>query len=389
MRRINDIISYIQMIEISNIIDLIIAISVVIMFLILSPIISYIILKIFYRQEDKSEIHKSPIYKTVRTYLNFLGIYIATKILGLSNSQDAFFDMCFRIINIWTIVNVVAGIMELNIILINKMDQKNKIDISKNDKFTFIIINKLIKYVLYILAAYLTVKELGYDVAGLATGIGIGGAIVVLAAQNLVKQILAGFAIVSDKPFVIGDYIEVVKGSNSTTGNVVSINWRSTKLKTSKDTIVTIDNNEIITANLINWGKINKRVYTSDLHLALETDEQVVEKVINRIKFILKNDTKINEETMRVNLTSIDGDSLTISIYIETDITDYSKYSEFCTKLNLTILNILESQGISLAYPGRNVYIKNSERSLPKEKTVKHIVKENDKKTSKPVKIRN
>ena len=375
MEKIKEITSFIQSIEISNIIDLIIGIVVIILTLIISPIISYIILRVFYKKENKEEIQKSPIYKTIRTYINILGIYFSTKIIMLPEAQNQFFDKCMKIVNIWAIINVIAGAIELNINIVNRMDKDNKINISKNDKFMVIVINKIVKYLLYILATYLTLKEMGYDIGGLATGIGIGGAIIALAAQNIVKQILAGFAIVSDKPFVIGDYIEVMQGSNSISGNVIGINWRSTRLKTNKDTIITIDNNEIISANLVNWGKIKKRVFSTDIHLALETDEQIIEKVINRIKFILKNDNQVNEKTIRVNLSEISGDSLCISIYLETDITDYKAYMDFCSKQNLTILNILESQGVGLAYPGRNVYLKESEKKLPRKKTVRHVVK--------------
>ena len=383
MEKIKEITSFIQSIEISNIIDLIIGIVVIILTLIISPIISYIILRVFYKKENKEEIQKSPIYKTIRTYINILGIYLSTKIIVLPEAQNLFFDKCMKIVNIWTIINVIAGVIELNISIVNKMDNANKINISKNDKFMVIVINKIVKYLLYILATYLTLKEMGYDIGGLATGIGIGGAIIALAAQNIVKQILAGFAIVSDKPFVIGDYIEVMQGSNSISGNVIGINWRSTRLKTNKDTIITIDNNEIISANLVNWGKIKKRVFSTDIHLALETDEQIIEKVINRIKFILKNDNQVNEKTIRVNLAEISGDSLCISIYLETDITDYKEYTEFCSKQNLTILNILESQGVSLAYPGRNIYFKENEKKIPRKKTVKHIIKGSNKKLDK------
>ena len=379
MDRINEVVTYIQGIELTKLIDLIIAIAVIILFLVISPVIGYGVLRIFYKKEDKDEIQKSPIYKTIRVFINLLGIYLATKIAVFSKQQDAVFDKCMKIVIIWSIVNIIAGVSELNQKIIERLENEKNYDISKNDKFTVIIVGKIVKYLLYILATYLTLKELGYDIEGLATGLGIGGAVLVLAAQNLVKQILSGFAIITDKPFVIGDYIEIIKGANKIDGNVVGITWRSTRLQTNKDTIISVDNSEIISSSIVNWGKIKKRVYSADIHLSLETDELVVEKVLSRIKFILRNDIKIIEKSIRVNLVGIEGDSLTISIYLETTITNYNKYLEFCSKLNLTILNIIESQGISLAYPGRNIYIKESERRLPLKKTIKHVVKPKEK----------
>ena len=391
MNRINEIINYIHGIEISNIIDLIIAISIIIMFLVLSPSISYIILRIFYKKENKDEIQKSPIYKTIRIFINILGIYLATKTLSLAKEQDAFFDKCMRVVIIWTVANVIAGVLEQNQRIVEKMQNKKNQEFTRNDRFTVIIISKIVKFLLYILATYATLKEFDYDISGLATGLGIGGAIIALAAQNLVKQLLSGFAIVTDKPFVIGDSIDVVQGANKVSGKVVGITWRSTKLQTPQDTTITIDNSVIITSNVVNWGKIKKRVYDTNIHLALETEEQTIEKIINRIKFILKNDQKIITESIRVMLETIDTDYLTISIHLDTQVTDYNEYKELCNKINLIILNILETQGVSLSYPGRNVYIKESKKNINSKKIVQNLSENPEKekgKKSKPVKIK-
>lgn len=391
MNRINEIINYIQGIEISNIIDLIIAISIIIMFLVLSPLIAYIILRVFYKKENKDEIQKSPIYKTIRNFINLSGIYIATKTLSLSQEKDIFCDKCMRIVLIWTVANVIAGVSELNQRIVEKMQDRKNQEFSRNDRFTVIIISKIVKYLLYVLATYATLKEFNYDISGLATGLGIGGAIIALAAQNLVKQLLSGFAIITDKPFVIGDSIDVIQGANKVSGKVVGITWRSTKLKTPQDTIITIDNSTIIASNVVNWGKIKKRVYDTNIHLALETEEQTVEKIINRIRFILKNDQKIIPESIRVMLETIESDYLTISIHSETQITDYSEYKELCNKINLILLNIIETQGVSLAYPGRNIYIKDNKKML-KGKRIMHNLSENTEKEiekkSKPVKVK-
>ena len=150
MNRINEIINYIQGIEISNIIDLIIAISIIIMFLVLSPLTAYIILRIFYKKENKDEITKSPIYKTIRNFINLSGIYIATKTLSLTKEKDIFCDKCMRIVLIWTVANVVAGVLELNQRIVEKMQDRKNQEFSRNDRFTVIIISKIVKYLLYI-----------------------------------------------------------------------------------------------------------------------------------------------------------------------------------------------------------------------------------------------
>ena len=362
MDKIKEILGYIQSIETAQIIDFIIAISVLILFFLFSSSMSYLILRIFFKKDNKEEIKDAPLYKTIRTFLNLLGIYIAIKIVIVTEEQNKFIDTLFRIIIIWTIANIISGAIKLRSVILTKIESnKSK---SKKDKFTADLVTNLIKFILYSASAYISLKELGYDLGGFAAGLGIGGAIIALAAQNLVKQILAGLAIISDKPFEIGDYINV----DEISGTVESITWRSTKIRTIDDTIVTIDNSELILSKIINWGKIEKRVFKGNIRLALETEEAVIEKIVNRIKFILKYNDDIIKDSINVQLKEIETDCLNINIFLQTTITNYKEYLEFCNKINLTLLNILETQGVSLAYPGQNIYLKELKEHKPKTK---------------------
>ena len=364
MSYINSVINYIEALDITNIIDLAVAIAIIILFLLLSPIIVYFVLKIFFKKDKKREIKSSSLYKGLRVFVSLLGVYIATKILILPPEQDKFCDKMFRVVLICTVSNTIAGVIELNEKNILRTRIKNKDEITAKDKFTVSMTSKIVRILLYITAFYLSLKEFNFDISSLAAGLGIGGAIVALAAQNIVKQVISGLALVSDKPFAIGDWVEI----GNVSGSVIAITWRSTKLKTTEDTIVTIDNGVVVNSNIVNWGSITKRIYKSNLKIPLETDERTIEKTINRIKFILRYNNRIIGDTIVVGLRNIGDDGLNISIYLEYKITDYSEALKFKDNLNLTILNILETQGISLSYPGRNIYIK----EMVKENNIKH-----------------
>ncbi len=351
MDKIREFITFIGNIEISQIVNFIIAIAVVIIVLLLAPIISYGIVKVFYRRSEKEEIKNFKIYKALKTFFRISGFYIGSKILNLHEFQDVFCDKCFKVVIIWTIARIVAGVFEARQVLVEKLtkNQKN----TRNNFFTSVV-SKVVEIVLYIIALYLTLKEFDYDIGGLAAGIGLTGAVVALAAQDFIKQIISGLAIFTDKPFEIGDWIDIEEIS----GTVEDITIKSTRVRTLEDTIVIVPNDLITNLKVINWGKISKRVYKANLKFALETEESIIEKVINRIKFILKYNEDVITKSISVHLSNIENDGINIEIYLETTITNYSDYRLFCNKINLTLLNILESQGVKLAYPGENIYIK-------------------------------
>ena len=375
MEKITAITEGLKNIEISSYINLLIAMIVIIFFLIFSSTISYHIIKIFYqdkgktkkeKQENKEKIKKSSIYKALVTLLVVIGIYLGTKIMDLTTAQSLFVDKIFKIFMMWFIATAVCAIFESREQILDKTNLP--IDIKRNS-IVMNFLGKILKIILYTIAAYLSLKEFNYDLGGIATGIGIGSAVLALAMQDLVKGTFAGIILFLDRPFEIGDWIEV----DGKAGTVEDLTLRSTKIRTAKDTIITIQNDTIITKSITNSGKIKKRVYESNINLPLETKEIVVEKITNRIRFILKYNKDIVPESVRVTLNTIKETGINIYIWADTKITNYGEYMEFCHKTNLTIMNILESQGVKLAYPGTNVYIKENklveEPKSKKEKT--------------------
>lgn len=345
----------------------VLAIVIAIIFWLLSSIISYGIVKLFYRNEEKTVLKNGSLYKAIRAFLRMFGIFTSSKILELNAEQNAFCDRCFKVVIIWTIARIVSGIFEARIIILEKI---NKNLANKKSAFMTSVTSTIVKIIVYIIASYLSLKEFGYDIGGITTGLGLTGAVVALAAQDIVKQVFSGIMIFIDKPFEIGDWVEI----ENIEGTVEDISIKSTKIRTIEDTIVTVPNNTMTEANVINWGRIGKRVYRANLKLSLETEERTVEKVLNRIRFILKYNEDIIKKSMNIQFDKIEEDSLNIYIYIETTITSYKEYQAFCNKINLTILNILETVGVKLAYPGKNIYIKEeSKEKIDTKKNKKDI----------------
>ena len=114
MNYFDNVINYIKNMDVSTIINFAVAIAVVILFLIFSPGISYSILKIFFQKDKRKEIKDSSLYKGIRVFLSLLGVFISTKILNLTEAQDAFCNKCFRVVIICTVCNTIAGVIDLN-----------------------------------------------------------------------------------------------------------------------------------------------------------------------------------------------------------------------------------------------------------------------------------
>ena len=128
--------------------------------------------------------------------------------------------------------------------------------------------------VIYIIAGFIAITLLGVNLNGLVAGLGIGGVIVTLAAQDTAKNLFGGLVIFMDKPFVVGDWIQM----DNYEGTVEDITFRSTRIRTFENSLVNIPNSIISNSSIINWSKMEKRRYRTNLYIQIDTPFEKLEK---------------------------------------------------------------------------------------------------------------
>jgi MscS family membrane protein len=101
---------------------------------------------------------------------------------------------------------------------------------------------------LYLIAVLLVLQNLGYNVAGLLAGLGIGGLAVALAAKETLANLFGSLALLMDRTFQVGDTIR----QGEVEGEVVNIGLRSTRVRTKEGYIVSIPNQLITNAAVTN-----------------------------------------------------------------------------------------------------------------------------------------
>ena len=335
---IDDLINYLKDMSTDKIVTILIAIICITLFCIFSSLVSYVIIKMFNRKEkNKEKIKANPFYIPIKVTLILIGLYVAISMLKLPETA----------VTVWRKIFKIAMILVLSKALANVVDPKSELmkrivkmeDEKKDETFTNFI-GRILKYVIYIFAAFLIITELGYDISGLVAGLGIGGAVVALAAQDMVKSLIAGMSILADKPFLVGDWIEV--GADQ--GTVLDISFRCTKIQTNTNTVITLPNSVLTTTAVINWSRMKQRRYEVNIKLPLETNSDVVETITNRIRFILQSNEKIVPNTVEVHFNMIDQTGINILIYLYTEIIPLNEFLAFKQELNNQILNVLESE---------------------------------------------
>ena len=235
--------------------DYLVAIIIILAFTIIGPALSSFLLKICHVKEKRIlRIKRHAFYKPLKSFFSILGIYIALRTLTLPDKLSIFVEKTFRILTIIIVAKAIANLFNANS---NNYERIQKfLNFTGNDALIGFI-SKIIKALIYIIAGFIIVNELGYDLSGLIAGLGVFSAVVALAAQDLAKNIIAGCSIITDKPFDVGDYIEL----NGLTGTVEDVTFRSIRIRNIENQLIVVPNSLISTSTLINYTKMQKRRY--------------------------------------------------------------------------------------------------------------------------------
>lgn len=323
--------------------DYLIALAIIFALIIIGPLVSSALIRLFHVKEKKIlKIKKHAFYKPLKHFFIVLGIYIAVKTLTIPNNFGTFIDTFFRIITIILVANAFANLFNTNS---NSSSAVKKLFNFTGNDALINFVSKIIRAIIYIIAIFIIINELGYNLSGLFAGLGIFSAVIALAAQDLAKNIIAGCSIITDKPFDIGDYVEI----DSIPGTVEDITFRSTRIRTFENCIVNIPNSTVANASIINWSKMDQRRNKVNLCLKIDTPLEKIKIVQDKIKNILIEHEDVIEDSITVKFDNITSNGINLLIYSYTSSVDYASFLKEREIINFKIMKILKEENVQLA----------------------------------------
>jgi MscS family membrane protein len=192
---------------------------------------------------------------------------------------------------------------------------------------------------------------LGLPTYSLITGLGIGGLAVALAGREALSNIIGTVMIILDRPFQLGDYIDLSEGER---GEVVHVGLRSTRIRTRDDILISIPNSVIANAKMINesapvsMSRIRIKVgvaYGSDLTKVEHTLLTVAEE----------NEIVLPDPAPRIRFRSFGDSSLDFELLCWIDLPE--QRGRTIHQLNWAIKEEFEKLGIEVPFPQRDVHI--------------------------------
>ncbi len=290
------------------------------------------------------------------------GIFIALLVLPLPQEPVDIAAFVYAILTgasvalvIWFSIRLADGLCDL---WARKASQTE----TKLDDQLVPIVRRSSKVFLLLIGIVLVLQNMGYSVGSLLAGLGIGGLAVAMASKDTVANLFGSFVIFLDKPFQIGDWIEM----GDTEGTVEEVGLRTTRVRTFANSMVTVPN-LLFTSNTINnWSRMKKRRIKMTIGVTYSTSSEKMDELVKKIREIIENDDKIRNDFYLVNFDNFGPSSLDIFIYCFTVTTDWADFLQAKQEFLLKIINCVNALGLEFAFPTQTVHVE----GLPEETNV-------------------
>jgi len=166
------------------------------------------------------------------------------------------------------------------------------------------------KAILFVVLVIAVLSQLGFPVASLLAGLGIGGLAVALAGQKTLENLIGTFAIGFDQPFREGDFVKVRDFS----GTVETIGLRSTRFRTLDRTLITMPNGKLADEAIESFAARDRVRLSFTLQVRYGVTADQLRVALTRLEADVKKVPKVDEASISVKLTSLNEASMAFEV---------------------------------------------------------------------------
>ena len=286
----------------------------------------------------------------IQTFLWILAFYSFIVLSPLNPfSQHPAFDKILRSSLIICLIWGVYNLCDAGHGLIMQLLKRSSLHI---DETLAEMISALAHMICVMFGIVLVANEWDYDITAFVASLGIGAMAIAFAAKDSLANIFGSLVIITERPFVIGDWIS----ANNVEGIVESITFRSTCIRTFYQELVYVPNNLLSNTPIINYTQRQKYRIQFMLGLTYSTTREQMQEVCQQIRSLCERLDEIYNDGIDVNFFEFGDSSLNIRIVCYAKAPNNSVYLRAREKFNLEVMKILEENGVNCAFPSRSIY---------------------------------
>lgn len=263
------------------------------------------------------------------------------------------------LVNIWLAVNIIRWIY-LGCDALGKwlMDLAAKTESTADDQLVPFVV-KAMKIVVVVVGVLVAIQNFGINVVSILAGLGLGGLALALAAQDTAANLFGSITILLDRPFNVGDFIKVT----DTTGTVLDIGFRSTRIRTIDNSVVTLPNSTMAKEKIENLTERTARRMRHVIGVTYDTPIEKLAAVVDQIKYYLHQNERIRSEDYVVSFVSLGDFSLGIQVIAHALTNDPKIEAEIQQEFLFHVMKIAAEQNVEFAFPTQTLLLEKVQQS--------------------------
>jgi MscS family membrane protein len=140
------------------------------------------------------------------------------------------------------------------------------------------LFGKLGRLFITLVAVTILLQHLGINVASLVVSLGVGSLAVGLAAQDTLANMFGGFTLMVDRPFRVGDRVQLATGE---VGDIETIGMRATRIRTTEETLLIVPNSVLVKERLVNLTQPTRALSTKvEIAVPFDVDLELVKRLL-------------------------------------------------------------------------------------------------------------
>lgn len=212
---------------------------------------------------------------------------------------------------------------------------------------------KIVKLIVIVTAIIAILSELGYPVASLIAGLGIGGIAIALAAQKTVENLFGSVSIGVDQPFRIGDFVKV----EDLVGTVEAIGLRSTRIRTLDRTLVTIPNGKLSEMRIESYTARDRFRLSAVLGLVYGTSAAQLRQVVADLEAAMREEPTFFKDGFMIVVRGFGASSIDVEVMAWFETGTWDAFVQVRQRVLLRFMEVVEKNGTSFAFPTQTVHV--------------------------------
>lgn len=237
------------------------------------------------------------------------------------------------------------------------------------------LVTKVLHVFVVIVGFVAILRGFKFDIWPILTGLSIGGLAFALAAQDTLKNFFGSLMIFIDRPFQIGDWVT----SGDVDGTVEEVGFRSTRVRTFRNSVMYVPNSIISNSMVDNHGKRQFRRFYTRLSITYDTPTRLIEVFVKGVEEIVIQHPDTRKDNYNIFLNEYGASALEVMLYIFFKVPDWNAELRCRQEIMLEINKLAEHLGVRFAFPTQTLMIEQApgQKSLtPEYKQTKEEMEE-------------